>query len=339
MKKILVTGGAGFIGSHTVVRLVERGYHPVIFDNMDNSNVVVLERIQAICGVRPDFIEADVRDANSLDKAFSEHRFDCVIHFAGLKAVGESVEKPMRYYSNNIEGSITLLKAMHKHDCRKLVFSSSSTVYGDPDIVPITEAAPLKVTNPYGQSKLTVENMLRDLSLADDRWQFTLLRYFNPVGAHESGLIGEDPNGIPNNLMPYIAQVAVGRLDKLRVWGDDYDTPDGTGVRDYIHVMDLAEAHINAVESFKPNHECRAYNIGSGEGYSVLQMVKAFEQASGRKVPYSIEARRPGDVATSFSDPSLSAAEIGWKAKKGLPEIMQDQWNWQRNNPNGYRNE
>ncbi len=336
MKKILVTGGTGFIGSHTVVSLIERGYHPVIIDNLDNSCRTVLDRVERICKVRPTFIEADVRDASALDAIFSEHDFECVIHFSGLKAVGESVEKPMRYYSNNVEGSIALLKAMRKHECWKLVFSSSSTVYGDPEQVPITESAKLSVTNPYGQTKLMVENILRDLSHADQRWKFTLLRYFNPVGAHESGLIGEDPNGIPNNLMPYIAQVAVGRLESLRVWGNDYDTPDGTGVRDYIHVVDLAEAHINALEHFKPSHGCRAYNIGTGEGYSVLDMVKAFEQASGQRVPYSIEARRAGDVATSYADAGLSAKEIGWAAQRGLAEIMRDQWNWQHNNPNGY---
>ena len=272
MKRVLVTGGAGYIGSHTVVRLMERGYHAIIVDNLDNSNVEVLNRIDRIVGSKPDFIEGDIRDASLLDSVFSSNAIDGVIHFAGLKAVGESVEKPMRYYSNNVEGSISLFKAMDRYDCRKLVFSSSSTVYGDPSSVPITEDFPLSATNPYGQSKLVIETILRDLANADPRWQFTLLRYFNPVGAHDSGLIGEDPNGIPNNLMPYIAQVAVGRLAQLSVFGDDYPTADGTGVRDYIHVMDLADAHIQALLHFKPDHGCRAYNIGTGNGLSLIHI-------------------------------------------------------------------
>ncbi len=336
MKNILVTGGCGFIGSHTVVRLIEKGYQPVIIDNLDNSNELVLDRIETICGKKPEFIKADIRDSSALSALFEKYEFDSVIHFAGLKAVGESVEKPMRYYSNNVEGTIALLKTMDKYNCRKLVFSSSSTVYGDPKSVPIYENFDLSATNPYGQSKLIIETILRDLAYANSDWVFTLLRYFNPVGAHESGLIGEDPNGIPNNLLPYIAQVAVGRLDCLNVWGNDYDTPDGTGVRDYIHVVDLAEAHINAVEHFKRDQGCLAYNIGTGEGYSVLEMVKAFEDASGKSIPYSIEARRPGDIATSFANCDLSQQEIGWVAKRGLADIMRDQWNWQKNNPNGY---
>ncbi len=336
MKKILVTGGTGFIGSHTVVSLIEAGYIPVIIDNLDNSSDLVLDRIQSISGARAEFIRGDIRSENTLNELFSKHRFEAVVHFAGLKAVGESVEKPMRYYSNNVEGSIQLLKAMGRYDCRRLVFSSSATVYGDPVSVPIKEGFTLSATNPYGQSKLTVETMLRDLAAADERWEFTLLRYFNPVGAHESGLIGEEPNGIPNNLMPFIAQVAVGRLEKLSVWGGDYDTPDGTGVRDYIHVMDLAEAHIEAVKSFKPNHGCRAYNVGTGGGYSVLEMIRAFEKASNCEIPYSIEPRRSGDIASSYADPELCHRELGWHAKRGISEIMRDQWNWQRKNPNGY---
>ena len=337
MKKVLVTGGAGYIGSHTVVTLMERGYHAIIVDNLDNSNAEVLNRINSIVGTKPDFIEGDVRDADVLDRVFSSCEIDGVIHFAGLKAVGESVEKPMRYYSNNVEGSISLLKAMDRHDCRKLVFSSSSTVYGDPVRVPITEDFPLSATNPYGQSKLMIETILRDLANANSQWQFTLLRYFNPVGAHASGLIGEDPNGIPNNLMPYIAQVAVGRLNKLNVFGDDYPTEDGTGVRDYIHVMDLADAHMQALLHFKPDHGCRAYNIGTGNGYSVLQMLQAFEKASGKDVPYSIEARRSGDIAESYANCELSKQEIDWVARRDLDQIMKDQWNWQSNNPNGYK--
>lgn len=337
MNKILVTGGTGYIGSHTVVSMLEQGYKPVIVDNLVNSSDAVLARIEVICGQRPEFIHVDLRDYAALDAIFEQDQFDAVVHFAGLKAVGESAEKPLEYYSNNVQGSINLLKAMQVHGCRNMVFSSSATVYGDPASVPITESFPLCATNPYGQTKLMIETMLRDLAQADSGWAFTLLRYFNPVGAHESGLIGEDPAGIPNNLMPYIAQVAVGRLDKLRVWGNDYDTPDGTGVRDYIHVVDLADAHIQAVRHFKQNHGCRAYNIGSGAGYSVLEMVDAFEQASGQSVPYSIEARRAGDIATSYADASLSKQELNWQTQRGLAEIMRDQWNWQHQNPEGYQ--
>lgn len=337
MKKVLVTGGTGYIGSHTVVSLIEQGYAPTIVDNLVNSSDAVLERIEQICGARPQFVKLDLRDSSALARLFAQQHFDTVVHFAGLKAVGESSSKPLEYYSNNVEGTITLLKVMRDHDCRNLVFSSSATVYGDPASVPITEDFPLSATNPYGQTKLMVELILQDIAASDPEWAFTLLRYFNPVGAHASGLIGEDPNGIPNNLMPYIAQVAVGRLEKLNIWGNDYDTPDGTGVRDYIHVVDLAEAHIKAVEGFKAEHGCRAYNVGTGRGYSVLEMVSAFENASGRKVPYSIEARRPGDVASSFADPDLSRRELGWQAKLGLEEIMRDQWNWQHNNPSGYK--
>ncbi len=337
MKSILVTGGTGFIGSHTVVALMERGYVPVIVDNLDNSRAEVLQRIEGLTGRAPGFVQSDVRDPVALAKLFSDHKFDAVIHFAGLKAVGESVEKPLRYYSNNLQGTLELLRAMEEHGCRRLVFSSSCTVYGDPSRVPLVEDMPLSATNPYGQTKLAVENMLRDLSNVDSAWNFTILRYFNPVGAHESGQIGEDPNGIPNNLMPFIAQVAVGRLKELSVWGNDYDTPDGTGVRDYIHVVDLAEAHIKAVENFKENHGCRAYNVGTGQGYSVLEMLRAFEQASGQSIPYVIKDRRPGDIASSYADPSLCRAELKWSAKRGLVEMMRDQWNWQKTNPNGYK--
>ncbi len=336
MKKILVTGGTGYIGSHAVVSLIEQGYQPVIVDNLVNSSATVIDRIESICDQRPPFIKADLRDELALDRVFAEHDFDAVIHFAGLKAVGESSEKPLEYYRCNIESTLSLLTVMQEHHCRRLVFSSSATVYGDPASVPITEDFPLSATNPYGQTKLMIETILRDIAVADSNWVFTLLRYFNPVGAHESGLIGEDPSGIPNNLMPYIAQVGVGRLEKLNVWGGDYDTLDGTGVRDYIHVVDLAAAHIQAVKRFQPEHGCRAYNIGAGQGYSVLEMVAAFEKASGRKIPYSMEGRRAGDVASSFADVVLSASELGWKAERGLDEIMRDQWNWQQNNPNGY---
>lgn len=337
MKKILVTGGTGYIGSHTVVSLIEQGYEPIIIDNLVNSSAAVVDRIESICGRRPQLLEADLRDTQALGQLFGKHTFDAVIHFAGLKAVGESSEKPLDYYSCNVESSLSLLKVMKQHNCRRLVFSSSATVYGDPASVPITEDFPLSATNPYGQTKLMVETMLRDIAAADSRWEFTLLRYFNPVGAHESGLIGEDPNGIPNNLMPYIAQVGVGRLDKLNIWGRDYDTPDGTGVRDYIHVVDLAAAHIQAVTRFLPAHGCRAYNIGTGRGYSVLEMVAGFEKASGQEIPYTIEARRAGDVASSFADVSLSARELAWVAERGLDDIMRDQWNWQKNNRNGYQ--
>ena len=336
MSKILVTGGAGYIGSHTVVALIEKGFVPVILDNFSNSKPVVLERIEAITGVRPELLRGDIRDRECLQEGFNQHRFAAVIHFAGLKAVGESVAEPMRYYQNNVEGTLHLLEVMAEHQCKQIVFSSSAAVYGDPESVPIPESASLRVTNPYGQTKLTIEHILRDLSRADDQWRIAILRYFNPVAAHESGLIGEDPQGIPNNLLPYIAQVAVGKLSALSVFGNDYETPDGTGVRDYIHVCDLADAHLQALEQLDQNQGCAAFNVGTGEGYSVLEMVAAFEKASGKKIPYEILPRRAGDVATTYADPSLSAKKLAWKAKFGLAKMMEDHWRWQSGNPNGY---
>lgn len=336
MKKILVTGGCGYIGSHTLVKLIEQGHDVVIVDNLVNSSMEVLDRIVQITGERPTLLKGDVQDRTFLESVFSEHRFDAVVHFAGLKAVGESVAKPLRYYQNNVTGSLTLFEVMEKYECRNVVFSSSATVYGDPASVPINETFPLTATNPYGQSKLMVENVLRDLSVANKHWQIAILRYFNPVAAHRSGLIGEHPNGIPNNLMPYIAQVGVGKLERLSVYGDDYKTLDGTGVRDYIHVVDLASAHVKALDALTPEHGCNAYNIGTGQGYSVLEMVAAFERASGKEIPYVIEPRRAGDIAECYADPRLSAQKLGWQAEYGLDAMMEDQWRWQSNNPDGY---
>lgn len=334
--KILVTGGAGYIGSHTVVSLVEQGFDVVVLDNFSNSRPRSMRRVEQITGVKVEVINADVRNEPLVKSAFSAHKFDAVIHFAGLKAVGESVQQPLRYYQNNVDGSLQLLKAMSDSACKKIVFSSSATVYGDPSSVPITESFPLSATNPYGQSKLMVENILRDLSSSDEDWQISILRYFNPVSAHESGIIGEDPNGIPNNLMPYISQVGVGRLECLSVYGDDYDTPDGTGVRDYIHVVDLADAHIKALKALNSNHGCQSYNIGTGRGYSVLEMVKAFERASGQAIKLKIVPRRVGDIASCYADTGKSAQALGWLAKRDLDDMMRDLWRWQQTNPNGY---
>ncbi len=334
--KILVTGGAGYIGSHTVVALVEQGFDVVVLDNFSNSQPESISRIEQITGVKLDVVNADVRDEIALQRVFELHQFDAVIHFAGLKAVGESVDQPLRYYHNNVQGALQLLRVMGDGNCKKIVFSSSATVYGDPSSVPITESFALNATNPYGHSKLMVETLLRDISSSDADWQVSILRYFNPVSAHSSGLIGEDPNGIPNNLMPYISQVAVGRLACLSIYGDDYDTVDGTGVRDYIHVADLASAHIKALQALAPGHGCQAYNIGTGRGYSVLEMVKAFEAASGQTIKYKIAPRRIGDIASCYADTSKSARELGWTAEHDLNGMMQDLWHWQSNNPNGY---
>ncbi len=337
MTKILVTGGAGYIGSHTVVALLEQGLTPILFDNFSNSQEAVLSRIEKITGVSPQLIEGDIKDGEKLNEVFVEHEFDAVIHFAGLKAVGESVEEPLRYYQNNVYGSLQLFRTMAKHGCFRLVFSSSASVYGEPESVPITEHFPLSAANPYGQTKLMIENILRDLSAADARWQASILRYFNPVGAHKSALIGENPNGIPNNLVPYIAQVAIGKLSRLSVFGGDYDTIDGTGVRDYIHVVDLADAHLKALDALDDGHGCCAYNVGTGEGYSVLEIIAAFERACGAKIPYDIVARRSGDVASSFADPIFSEQKLGWKARFGLNEMMRDHWQWQSANLEGYK--
>lgn len=333
---ILVTGGAGYIGSHTVVLLQEAGLEVVIFDNLNNSNPESINRIEQISGIRPVFVEGDLRDPTALEKLFTDYEIDSVIHFAGLKSVGESVEKPLLYYKNNVEGSLNLFQVMQDHACKRIVFSSSATVYGDPASVPIREDFPLSSTNPYGRNKLMIEEILRDLSVADQEWQISLLRYFNPVGAHPSGLIGEDPNGIPNNLMPYIAQVAVGKLPKLNVFGDDYPTPDGTGVRDYIHVMDLAAAHLKALKVLNPEHGCVPYNIGTGRGYSVLEAVNAFAEASDREIPFQISPRRSGDVAECYADPGFSEKKLGWKAEYGMEEMVRDHWNWQSRNPDGF---
>lgn len=335
-KKILVTGGVGYIGSHTVVELIEQGFEVVILDNLSNSSAAVLTRIEQITGVLPPLVEGDIRDYELLESLFKKNDFHAVIHFAGLKAVGESVDKPLDYYQNNVEGSLCLFQCMAAHKCYRLVFSSSATVYGDPQSVPITENAPLSATNPYGQTKLTIEQILRDLVDADPRWQVTILRYFNPIAAHVSGQIGEDPKGIPNNLLPFIAQVAVGKLQQLAVFGDDYETRDGTGVRDYIHVVDLAVAHMKALEGLTEGQGCQAYNLGTGEGYSVLEVIKAFEAASGRNINYRIEGRRSGDIASCYADTSLAKEKLGWQAEHGLERMMQDHWRWQSNNPNGY---
>ena len=334
--KILVTGGAGYIGSHTVVSLMELGFEAVILDNFSNSRPQSIARIEQITGAKLDVINADVRDEKALNKVFEENQFDAVIHFAGLKAVGESVEQPLRYYQNNVQGALQLLRVMSEHNCKKIVFSSSATVYGDPSSVPITESFPLNATNPYGQSKLMVEDILRDISSSDPDWQVSILRYFNPVSAHSSGLIGEDPNGVPNNLMPYISQVGVGHLDCLSVYGDDYDTPDGTGVRDYIHVVDLANAHIKALQALHAEHGCESYNIGTGQGYSVLEMVQAFEHASGQTIKYQVVPRRAGDIASCYADTQKSAQALGWVAEHNLDDMMRDVWRWQSQNPNGY---
>lgn len=334
--KILVTGGAGYIGSHTVVSLLDQGYGVVVLDNFCNSYPESIRRIEQITGVDLEIVKADVRDENALQETFNKHEFDAVIHFAGLKAVGESVEHPLRYYQNNIQGALTLLNVMNRNDCKQLVFSSSATVYGDPNSVPIDESHSLNATNPYGQSKLMIENVLRDLSSSDPDWQASILRYFNPVAAHSSGLIGEDPNGIPNNLMPYVSQVGIGRLECLSIYGDDYNTPDGTGVRDYIHVVDLANAHIKALQALSLKHGCQAYNIGTGRGYSVLEMMRAFERVCGQTIKYEVVPRRAGDIASCYADTRKSAQALGWTAEHDLEDMMRDLWRWQSQNPNGY---
>lgn len=334
---ILVTGGAGYIGSHTCIELLDQGQDIVIVDNLVNSCEEAVARIGQICGRKPAFHQVDICDRQGLSSIFQQHDIDAVIHFAGLKAVGESVAKPLHYYQNNIAGTLTLCEVMEQHGVFNMVFSSSATVYGDPASVPINEDFPLSATNPYGQSKLFVEQILRDAYVANNRWNAILLRYFNPVGAHASGLIGEDPQGIPNNLVPYISQVAVGKLDKLSVFGGDYPTPDGTGVRDYIHVVDLARGHLKALDKISDKPGVVAYNLGTGQGYSVLEMIAAFERASGRSIAYETVARRPGDIAECYADPGFAARELGWSAGFGLERMLEDTWRWQSNNPNGYR--
>ncbi|MDF2177497.1 UDP-glucose 4-epimerase GalE [Aliiglaciecola sp. CAU 1673] len=340
MAHILVTGGAGYIGSHTVLQLLEQGDEVTVVDNLSNASAQSLHRVQKLTGKRLRFVEGDIRDPRLLDETFSLKRVDAVIHFAGLKAVGESVQLPLRYYDNNVYGTLVLCEAMARHNVKNLVFSSSATVYGDPIALPLVESMPTgQPTNPYGQSKLMVELILKDLYKADPDWNIALLRYFNPVGAHLSGEIGEDPNGIPNNLMPFIAQVACGRRECLSVFGDDYDTPDGTGVRDYIHVEDLANGHLKALIKLQSSPGVVTYNLGTGQGYSVLDMIKAFEQASGQQVTYKIAPRREGDVASCYADPSLALQELGWQAHKGIEEMCADTWRWQSKNPDGYRHE
>lgn len=334
--RALVTGGAGYIGSHTCVELLQAGMQVVVVDNLCNSKEESLHRIREITGKSLGFIQADIRDRYALEEIFNQGAFDAVVHFAGLKAVGESVEKPLDYYHNNVAGTVTLCQAMAEAGVKKLVFSSSATVYGDPASVPIKEDFPLSATNPYGRSKLFIEEILRDLARSDPSWDIALLRYFNPVGAHPSGRIGEDPNGIPNNLMPYVSQVAVGKLAKLRVFGNDYPTPDGTGVRDYIHVVDLARGHLAALRRLQDAPGVLTCNLGTGRGYSVLEMVAAFEAASGKPVPYEIVARRPGDIATCYADPTLAREELGWQAEHGIEAMVADAWRWQSANPSGY---
>ena len=333
---ILVTGGAGYIGSHTTLALLEAGYQVTVVDNLSNSKEVSLQRVQQLTGKSLQFHQVDLLDFEKLDQVFTHSSFSAVIHFAGLKAVGESVGIPLRYYYNNVTGTLVLLDIMKKHHCYNIVFSSSATVYGEPHSVPILEDFPLSATNPYGRTKLMIEDILRDLHHAEPNWNIALLRYFNPVGAHISGRIGEDPNGIPNNLLPYISQVAVGRLPFLRVFGDDYPTPDGTGVRDYIHVVDLASGHLSALEKLDQKPGLVTYNLGTGRGYSVFEVLHAFEQACGKSIPYQIMARRPGDIPASYADPARAYHELGWQAKRGIAEMCADTWRWQSNNPQGY---
>ncbi|MBQ9586264.1 MAG: UDP-glucose 4-epimerase GalE [Bacteroidales bacterium] len=335
---ILVTGGAGFIGSHTLVELQQAGHDVVVVDNLSNSSRESLNRVKAITGKAVPFFEADIRDRQALDAILSQHHCDACIHFAGLKAVGESVEKPWEYYENNIGGTLTLLDVMRQHGCKNIIFSSSATVYGDPVEIPITEECPKgQCTNPYGWTKSMLEQIMMDMQKADPEWNVVLLRYFNPIGAHTSGTMGEDPNGIPNNLMPYVTQVAIGMRPELGVFGNDYDTHDGTGVRDYIHVVDLARGHVSALQAIERHCGLAIYNLGTGHGYSVLDVVKAFVKANGVDVPYSIKPRRAGDIATCYSNPAKAERELGWHAQYGIEEMCRDSWNWQRKNPNGYR--
>jgi len=333
---LLVTGGAGYIGSHACVELLQAGHEVVVVDNLCNSSRAVIGRIERISGREVAFHECDVRDAAALRAVFREYAIDAVLHFAGLKAVGESVARPLDYYDNNVGGTLALCAAMTEAGVRRLVFSSSATVYGDPDAVPVREDHPLRPTNPYGRSKAMIESILQDLFRSDPAWRVALLRYFNPVGAHESGLIGEDPDGVPNNLMPFIAQVAVGRREALNVYGSDYATPDGTGVRDYIHVVDLARGHLAALEKLEAAAEVLTVNLGTGRGYSVLEMVEAFSKVSGRDIPYRVVDRRPGDIAACYADPSLAARLLGWRAERGIDEMCRDTWRWQSMNPDGY---
>ena len=333
---VLVTGGAGYIGSHTCVQLLEAGYDIVVLDNLCNSKIEAVRRIKELTGKDFVFVQGDIRDSDLLDDIFSKYDIDSVVHFAGLKAVGESVSVPLRYYRNNVTGSILLFESMQRNGVKNIVFSSSATVYGMAEKMPLREDAPLGAVNPYGRTKLMIEDILRDIYSADNSWNIILLRYFNPVGAHPSGRIGEDPNGIPNNLMPYISQVAVGKLKELSVFGNDYPTPDGTCIRDYIHVMDLADGHVKALEKLRENPGVMAYNLGTGKGSSVMEMISAFAEATGIKIPYRITGRRPGDAPVSYADPSKAEKELGWKAKKDVIDMCRDLWSWQSQNPDGY---
>lgn len=338
MSKILVTGGAGFIGSHTCVELLDSGYEVVVVDNLCNSSKESLKRVEKITGKSVKFYEADIADKDAMNKVFEENDISCVIHFAGLKAVGESVQKPLEYYQNNISGTLNMCEVMRNHGVKNIIFSSSATVYGDPASVPITEKFPKgQCTNPYGWTKSMLEQILTDIQFADKEWNVILLRYFNPIGAHKSGLIGEDPNGIPNNLMPYVMKVAIGQLPQVNVFGNDYPTPDGTGVRDYIHVVDLAKGHVKAIEKIEENPGVKVYNLGTGKGYSVLDVINNVSKAVGKEIPYVIAERRAGDIAECYADPALAKEELGWEAQYGMKEMCEDSWNWQQKNPNGYR--
>ena len=339
MPNVLLTGATGYIGSHTCIEMMAAGWTPVIIDNLCNSSAAVLDRIERIAGCRPSFIQGDIRDSAALDRIFGERAIDAVVHFAGLKAVGESVAEPLRYYENNVAGTVALVGAMHRHGVKRIVFSSSATVYGISDKMPLTEDSPIGAVNPYGQSKVMVEQILRDIGAADPDWRVMLLRYFNPVGAHESGLIGEDPTGIPNNLMPFVAQVAMGRRPRLNIYGNDYPTPDGTGIRDFIHVVDLAQGHVAAMAVLMDDDAARVnvVNLGTGRGHSVLEVVKSFEAASGRPISYRFVDRRPGDVAVCYADPSRAHSLLGWEARRGVDIMCADAWRWQSMNPNGYR--
>ena len=334
---ILVTGGAGYIGSHTIIELLKTGHSVIVVDNLVNSSQESIRRVEQITGSHIPFYIVDIRDRVGLNIILKNHAIDCCIHFAGLKAVGESVQFPWEYYENNINGTLVLLDVLRKHGCKNIIFSSSATVYGDPQQIPITEGCPKGTcTNPYGWTKWMIEQVLKDMHIADKEWNIVLLRYFNPIGAHESGLIGEDPNGIPNNLMPYITQVAIGKLEKLHIFGNDYDTPDGTGVRDYIHVVDLARGHVAALKAIEKKCGIKVYNLGTGHGYSVFDIVNAFEEVNGVKIPYQIVPRRPGDIGTCYSAPEKAMEELGWQAMFGIKEMVRDSWNWQKKNPNGY---
>ena len=335
--KILVTGGVGYIGTHTCIELIKAGYEVIVVDNLCNSSLEALNRVESITQCNIPFYQADVRDKKALTQIFKQHVIDAVIHFAGLKAVGESVERPIKYYDTNVGGTFILANVMRDFNCKTFVFSSSATVYGNPHMVPIKEDFPLSATNPYGRSKLMIEEFLQDIFVSDDTWHVAILRYFNPVGAHSSGMIGEDPKGIPNNLIPYISQVAVGKLKKLSIFGGDYDTFDGTGVRDYIHVVDLAKGHVKALQVLENKAQVLIVNLGTGNGYSVLDMVKAFEKASNKTLPYHIVERRPGDIAICYTDPNYAAKKLDWRAKFGLDEMCRDTWRWQSKNPDGYK--